>query len=50
MNVKAPKTKESFIAWLLIAITLAGGMVLYYKQFPSSETRRELSVDGMFAD
>ena len=47
---KAPSKKESLIAWILIALTLTGGMVLYYRQYPSPETRRELSADGMFAD
>ena len=47
---KAPSKKESLIAWILIAIALTSGMVLYYGQYPSPETRKELSVDGMFAD
>ena len=47
---KTPSKKKSLIAWILIAITLTGGMVLYYRQYPSPEIRRELSVDGMFAD
>ena len=47
---KTPSKKKSLIAWILIAITLTGGMVLYYRQYPSPDTRRELSVDGMFAD
>ena len=50
MKPKTPSKKKSLIAWILIAITLAGGMVLYYRQYPSPEIRRELSVDGMFAD
>ncbi|ABX09433.1 hypothetical protein [Prochlorococcus marinus] len=48
-----PKTlgkKKGLIAWILIAITLTGGMVLYYRQYPSPDTRREISVNGMFAD
>ena len=50
MKPKAPSQKKSLIAWILIALALTGGMVLYYKQYPSPDTRRELSVDGMFAD
>jgi len=50
MKPKAPNKKKSLIAWILIAIALSGGMILYYQQYPSPETRRELSVDGMFAD
>ncbi len=50
MKPKTPSKKKSLIAWILIAITLTGGMVLYYRQYPSPEIRRELSVDGMFAD
>ena len=50
MKLKAPSKKKSLIAWILIALALTGGMVLYYQQYPSPETRRELSVDGMFAD
>ena len=50
MRVKAPSKKKSLITWILIALALTGGMVLYYRQYPSPETRRELSVDGMFAD
>ena len=50
MKLKAPSKKKSLIAWILIAIALSGGMVLYNRQYPSPESRRELSVDGMFAD
>ena len=50
MRAKAPSKKKSLITWILIALALTGGMVLYYRQYPSPETRRELSVDGMFAD
>ena len=50
MKPNAPSKKKSLIAWILIAIALSGGMVLYYRQFPSPDTRRELSVDAMFAD
>ena len=50
MKPKTPSKKKSLIGWILIAITLTGGMALYYRQYPSPETRRELSVDGMFAD
>ena len=47
---KTPSKKKSLIVWILIAITLTVGMAFYYRQYPSPETRRELSVDGMFAD
>ena len=47
---KLPNKKKSLFACLLIAIAFAGGMVFYYEQYPSPETRRELSVDGMFMD
>lgn len=47
---KAPNKKKSLITWILIALALTGGMVLYYQQYPSPDTRRELSVDIMFAD
>ena len=50
MKAKAPDKKKSLIAWILIALALTSGMVLYYRQYPSPETRMELSVDGMFAD
>ena len=50
MKPKTPSKKKSLIAWILIALALTGGMVLYYRQYPSPETRRELSADGMFAD
>ncbi len=47
---KVPSQKKSFIAWILITTALTGGMVFYYQEYPSPETRRELSVDGIFAD
>ncbi len=47
---KTPSKKKSLIGWILIAITLSGGIAFYYRQYPSPETRRELSVNGMFAD
>ena len=50
MSTKATRRKKSFTAWILIAIALTIGMVFYYQQYPSPETRRELSVDGMFFD
>ena len=50
MKPNAPSKKKSLIAWILIALGLTGGIVLYYQQYPSADTRRELSVDGMFAD
>ena len=50
MKPKAPKERKSFIAWILIAIALTFGMVFYDQQYPSPETRRELSVDGMLFD
>ena len=50
MKAKAPSKKKSLITWILIALALTGGMVLYYRQYPSPDTMRELSVDGMFAD
>ena len=50
VKAKAPKKRNSGIAWILIAIALTFGMIFYYQQYPSSETRRELSVDGMFFD
>ena len=50
MKPKTSSKKKLLIGWILIAITLTGGMILYYQQYPSPETRRELSVDGMFAD
>ena len=50
MRAKAPSKKKSLITWILIALALTGGMVLYYRQYPSPNTRRELSVDAMFSD
>ncbi len=50
MKEKAPKKRKPIIAWILIAIALTFGMVFYYKQYPSPETRRDLSVNGMFFD
>ena len=50
MKPSTPSKKKSLIAWILIALALTGGMVLYYRQYPSPDTRRELSVDGMYAD
>ena len=47
---KASKKRKSLMAWILIAIALTFGMLFYYQQYPSPETRRELSVDGMFFD
>ena len=47
---KAPSKKKSLIAWILIALALTSGMVLYYRQYPSPDIRRELSVDGLFVD
>ena len=44
---KAPKKQKSLMAWILIAIALTFGMLFYYQQYPSAETRRELSVDGI---
>ena len=50
MKKKAPQKRKSSIAWILIALALTFGMLFYYQQYPSPETRRELSVDGMFFD
>ena len=50
MRAKAPSKKKSLITWILIALALTGGMVLYFRQYPSPDTRRDLSVDGMFAN
>ena len=50
MKSKALWNKKSLIAWVLFAIALIGGVVLYYRQYPSPETRRELTVDGIFVD
>ena len=50
IRAKAPSKKKSLITWILIALALTGGMVLYYRQYPSPDTRRELSVEGIFAD
>ena len=50
MKSKALWNKKSLIAWVLFSIALIGGVVLYYRQYPSPETRRELTVDGIFAD
>ena len=49
-KAKAPSKKKSLIAWILIALALTAGMGLYYRQYPSSDTRQKLSVHGMFAD
>ena len=50
MKAKAPSKKKALIACILITLALTGGMVLYYRQYPSPDTRKEISVDGMFAD
>ncbi len=50
MKSKQPKRKSSLVALMLVAITLSGGIFLQHKQYPSIETRRELSVDGIFWD
>ena len=50
IRAKAPSKKKSLITWILIALALTGGMILYYRQYPSPDTRRELSVEGIFAD
>ena len=47
---KAAKERKPLMAWVLIAIALTFGMLFYYQQYPSPETRRELSVDGIFED
>ncbi len=49
MKPKVANRKKS-ISWILIAIALTGGIICYYEQYPSSNIRRELSVDGLFAD
>ncbi len=49
-KIKTLNERKSLIAWILIPIALSGGMVVYYQQYPLSETRRELSTGGMFAD
>ncbi len=49
MQSKKHKNK-ALVAWILLALAVVGGLVLYYKQYPSAETRRELSVDGIFLD
>ncbi len=50
IKTKTSHKKKSLITWILIAITLAGGIILYCKQYPSQEIRREISVNGVFAD
>ncbi len=55
MRTKPPQMppkadKKTLIPWLLIAIAFACGLVLYYEQYPSPETRREISVNGIFTD
>ena len=50
MKATTPSKKKSLIAWIVIALALTGGVVLYYRQYPSPDTRRELSVEGIFAD
>jgi len=47
---KDQRKEKSIIAWILIGIALSFGIVIYYKQYPSPEIRRELSVDVMFTD
>ena len=47
---KPSKRKKSFAPWILLAIALTSGMIWHYKQYPSIEIRRELSVDGIFLD
>ncbi len=50
IQANAPNKKRSLIGLTLLATALVGGMVLYYRQYPSPETRKEISVGGMFAD
>ena len=42
--------KKKFVSWMLFIISLMGGMLLYLHNYPSTETRREISVDGIFLD
>ena len=49
-KLKTPSKKNSLFAWILIALALTSGIALYYQEYPSSETRREISVDGIFKD
>ena len=37
IRAKAPSKKKSLITWILIALALTGGMVLYYQPYPSSD-------------
>ncbi len=50
IKTKSPNERKSLIAWILIAIAITSGMVFYYQQYPSPETRREISINGKFAD
>jgi len=42
--------KESLILGILVALAFTGGMIIYHENFPSSEQRQTISVEGMFLD
>ncbi|WP_269622610.1 hypothetical protein [Prochlorococcus marinus] len=42
--------KKSFIVGIFLALVFAGGLVIYYKNYPSTEIRQKISVEGMFLD
>ncbi|KGG16119.1 MULTISPECIES: hypothetical protein [unclassified Prochlorococcus] len=42
--------KKPLIISTIVILAFAGGMILYYENYPSSETRRHISTDGMFLD
>mgnify|MGYP007063483582 CR=1 FL=1 len=50
MQLKSANKKKSLVTWILLAIILSGGMILYYEQYPSPGMRREISINGMFWD
>ena len=44
IQTKSSNKRKSVIAWILVAITFGGGIVVYYEQHPSQGKRKELSV------
>ena len=47
---KATSKNKSLIAWIIIGIVFTAGMVFFYEQNPSPNTRRELAIDSIFFD
>tara|TARA_Y100001968_G_C19314382_1_gene695861 strand:+ start:541 stop:912 length:372 start_codon:yes stop_codon:yes gene_type:complete len=47
---KQPDKKKSLVTAIFIAIAISSGIFLFFKQHPSAESRRELSIEVLFWD